>query len=353
MDGETFFILILVAFATSIRVRVKPPANPREFIHSIYSYGITVDSDWNLYAPEDRLVVLQTLTNYTVHPYPQVSVRALTDEQYTSYYELMKFCNDVEKAYPHLAERFSIGNSVEGRHLLGVRIRTRAHRKKIKLVANMHGDETVGREMLIRLVSWLLHEHDNGNAEVRELLDECEVHILPSMNPDGFEHRRRVNARGMDLNRNFPDRFYGQITPLQPETRAVMAWSRLENFTISANFHGGALVANYPFDGNRDRRSGHASPTENDAEFRRLALAYASAHPDMRASRQFPGGITNGAQWYVLYGGMQDWNYLHTHDREITLEISRVKNPLGSTLEGYWEKNREPLLRFMQQIKLY
>jgi len=59
----------------------------------------------------------------------------------------------------------------------------------------------------------------------------------------------RNNAKGYDLNRNFPDYFVNYTRDsVQPETRAVMDWLAHTQFVLSASLHGGALVANYPYD---------------------------------------------------------------------------------------------------------
>ncbi len=128
---------------------------------------------------------------------------------------------------------------------------------------------------------------------------------MPSMNPEGFEAGSRGNYNNLDLNRNFPDQFGWSTGVQQAETSAVMAWSSAHNFVLSANLHGGDLVANYPWDGNAQRRSGQYAGCPDDLAFRMIASTYASKHAKMRASREFSGGITNGAEWYILYGGMQ------------------------------------------------
>ena len=59
----------------------------------------------------------------------------------------------------------------------------------------------------------------------------------------------RNNAKGYDLNRNFPDYFVNNSRrAVQPETRAIMDWLQRRQFVLSASLHGGALVANYPYD---------------------------------------------------------------------------------------------------------
>lgn len=65
----------------------------------------------------------------------------------------------------------------------------------------------------------------------------------PSLSPS-----LSYNARGFDLNRNFPDYFKQNTKRNQPETEAVKAWLGKIQFVLSGSLHGGALVASYPYD---------------------------------------------------------------------------------------------------------
>lgn len=67
----------------------------------------------------------------------------------------------------------------------------------------------------------------------------------------------RHNAAGVDLNRNFPDQYDTVLMKRlksqnrQPETIALINWITKNPFVLSANFHGGAVVASYPYDNSR------------------------------------------------------------------------------------------------------
>lgn len=96
------------------------------------------------------------------------------------------------------------------------------------------------------------------------------------------------------------------------------------------------------------------SPTPDHGLFKRLAHIYSENHPIMRLGNScndsFPNGITNGAHWYELNGGMQDFNYVFTNSFEVTLELSCCKFPPASTLPREWVNNKRSLLEYMKQV---
>jgi len=255
---------------------------------------------------------------------------------------------------------------------------------EMKYIGNMHGNEVLGREMLLHLANYLCNSYLAGDKEIIKLIHNTRIHILPSMNPDGWRTATdnggqdylvgRNNANDVDLNRDFPDldriMFSGVQHnnhlmknakldyTLQPETEAVIKMIMDSPFVVSANLHGGDLVANYPYDESKGNSEMGYTSSPDDVTFRTLALTYASNHPRMgdvntpgceSNENQFAtqGGITNGAAWYSVPGGMQDFNYLGSNDFEITLELGCEKYPAGDSLKQEWEDNKKSLIEFI------
>lgn len=350
------------------------------------------------------------------------------DMRHHSYREMKEYLQLVNNICPEQSRLYSIGKSVQGRDLLVLELGTSPGQDQLlkpnfKYVGNMHGNEVVGKELLLWLAHYMCQEYKTGNEEIQLLMNTTRIHLLPSMNPDGYEAALnyprepkpytygRANANGQDLNRNFPDLdatacqipngqrtdhlsrvmdfrreqrsamlarsifgeypntlprdVYSTLTKRagdkeerQPETEAVMNWILRHKFVLSANLHGGDLVANYPYDAScNGQEMGHYQKSPDDSTFRYLATSYSTAHSRMSkkgqacdAGEKFKNGITNGADWYSVPGGMQDFNYLASNCFEITLELGCDKFPKEETLPTYWQENKAALLNFMSKV---
>ncbi|XP_069925640.1 carboxypeptidase Z isoform X1 [Oryctolagus cuniculus] len=314
-----------------------------------------------------------------------------------SYAQMVRVLRRTAARCAHVAKTYSIGRSFEGKELLVIEFSSRPGQHElmepeVKLIGNIHGNEVAGREMLLYLAQYLCNEYLLGNARVQRLLNTTRIHLLPSMNPDGYEVAAaegagyngwtsgRQNAQNLDLNRNFPDltsEYYrlaatrGSRTDhipipqhywwgkVAPETKAIMKWMRTAPFVLSASLHGGDLVVSYPFDlSKHPHEEKMFSPTPDEKMFKLLARAYADAHPMMmdrsenRCGGNFltRGSIINGADWYSFTGGMSDFNYLHSNCFEITVELGCVKFPPEEALYTLWQHNKESLLSFVEMV---
>jgi carboxypeptidase M len=290
---------------------------------------------------------------------------------YHNYTSMTQFLRHVSTIYSNLTALYSIGQSVQGREMWVMVVSKSPYehmigKPNVKYVANMHGNEAVGRELMLHLILHLVQNYET-DYYIRWLLDNTRIHIMPSMNPDGFEVAQegtcqggqgRYNARGFDINRNFPDYFKQNNKRSQPETEAVKEWISKIQFVLSGNIHGGALVASYPFDNtpNSIFSSVLSSPslTPDDDVFKHLAASYSLNHARMYLGEsckvgapQFRNGTTNGAAWYPLTGGMQDYNYIWHGCMEVTLELSCCKFPPSTELPQFWDDNRNSLLQFL------
>jgi len=215
------------------------------------------------------------------------------------------------------AELVEYGTSVEGRPLRAVRIAAPVGRPRILCSANIHGPEFIGGLTALALLDTVVGGRWAPAAE---------VWVAPCLNPDGYARTwaadgrgslpsLRTNARGVDLNRNFPrpaespswlpgagsahpgDATYRGPSPLsEPETAALDALCRAQRFHASANMHSfmGTVIPA------RVRERG------DFAIYKRLARALADAQPHSRYRRL-------SSRLLDVYTGEQEDHQHHVH----------------------------------------
>ena len=142
-------------------------------------------------------------------------------------------------APPALPHEIVGGRSVDGRRIVAVRTGPARAPVRLLVTGTIHGDEPAG----IAIVRALRREHPT----------HMQIWTVRSANPDGLAAGTRQNARGVDLNRNFPrrwrgggrafDTYYaGPATASEPETRALERIVRRIRPALSIHYHQHAAV---------------------------------------------------------------------------------------------------------------
>jgi PKD repeat protein len=261
--------------------------------------------------------------------------------------------------HPDICKIITIGSLFSGRKILAAKIsdnlNTDEDEPKFLYTSTMHGDETTGYPNMLHLIDYLLTNY-GSNQRVTNMVNNMEIYINPLANPDGTYHGGnatvngaiRYNGNSVDLNRNYPDPQDGQHPDgesWQPETVAFMNFASAHHINMSANFHGGYEVVNYPWD---TWPRLHADDNWWQYVSREYADTAQANSPSgyMNAENN---GITNGYAWYEANGGRQDYMTYFQHGRECTIELSYTKLIPASQLVSYWNYNYRSFLNYMEQ----
>ena len=252
---------------------------------------------------------------------------------------------------------FSLGTLATSNHrqLLGVRINNGSPEGKPKFLytSTMHGDEITGMILMLRLINELCTSTD---SQIVDLVNNLDIYIMPLTNPDGtykggnstVNSAQRYNGNNIDLNRNYKD-YYQGVHPdgndYEDETVWTMAFGDENLFTMSANYHGGAEVMNYPWDATYDNHVDMDWYEYVCTEYvQKARQTYSSYMTDT-----YSDGVTSGAAWYVITGSRQDYMNAYAQCREVTVECSTTKTPAANQLPYFWNYNRNSMLAFMKQ----
>ncbi|MFC1734307.1 M14 family zinc carboxypeptidase, partial [candidate division KSB1 bacterium] len=275
---------------------------------------------------------------------------------YNAYDSLIhKFAID----YPSICRVFTIGTLPSGREIFMAKISDSVDNKenepRFLYTSTIHGDETTGYILMLHFIEYLLSNY-GIDLRITNIINNVEIWINPNANPDGtyalsnqtVYGATRNNANGIDLNRNYPDPQDGQhpdANAWQPETIIFMNLADSLNFVMSANFHGGSELVNYPWD------TWAQYPADNS-----WWLLVSNEYADTAQAYSPPGylddfgtGVVNGYTWYSINGGRMDYmNYFH-YCREVTMEISLTKLLPQNQLISHWNYNFRSLLNYLEQ----
>ncbi len=320
--------------------------NDKSDIDKLLEFGISDIASVNLRKGYVDFVLSKLQYNKVKELYPnQILLRAsdlktlINFGPYYTYNEAMDEINNFYTNYPSLVSSpFVVGNTWENRLIKGIKISSNNNPKPaIWFNSAIHAREPGGVSSILGFANFLLKNY-NKNPEIKYLLDNRDIYIIPVANPDGYVFNEsysngmwRKNKRdnnnngvfetsydGVDLNRNFgymwgccggssgnpsSETYRGPSPFSEPESQAYRSLFNQIKPSIGVDIHTYSNLILWPW--------GYTSnPTPDDSAYRTLAW------------KMFRYNAYLSYQAYNLYvsdGTTDDWIYGATNEHPKSL----------------------------------
>ena len=229
------------------------------------------------------LLIMQRVPQKVTEPTPQTenpiekkSVSFLPEivdvTRAESFASLTENLTKLADTYPDLLALDTAGKSAGGRELAAVKLGKGEH--KALIIGGIHAREHISTKYLLCCIetycrAFYTDEGMLGSYDIRSLLSNFTLYIVPCANPDGLEiiqsrdkpaagvkvkkpAEYKANKNGVDLNRNFPlawaqidngvavpSEFYykGSSAASEPETKALMQLCAQNGFEFLISVH--------------------------------------------------------------------------------------------------------------------
>lgn len=172
--------------------------------------------------------------------FSNAAIVKIASQKYT-YAQMKQQMKMLKNKYSDYCEMTEIGSSVKGHSLYDFTIGSKEADSSVLVVGTMHARECICAAVLMQEIEYYLSNYNCmiGGMKPADVLENTQIHYVVMANPDGVEisqksyARWKSNARGVDLNRNFPTKkfvsggtkgaegYSGKKALSEPESRAI------------------------------------------------------------------------------------------------------------------------------------
>ncbi|MBO3130320.1 M14 family metallopeptidase [Dermatophilus congolensis] len=305
------------------------------------------------------------------------------DEAYHTVSEVEQFMDKTVKKYPELAQKKSLGKSVEGRDLWTLKIgKGKESDPEVFIMCNQHAREHLSTEQCIDAASQLT-ENYASTPRVKNILDHRNVWILPVANPDGSQYdidsgrylgwrkNRSKNSDGsfgIDLNRSWgykwnccggsssntaSNSYHGPSAFAPPETRAISDFIKsrskkgVQNIKGFLDIHTYGEMILWPF--------GYTTEEKDEGKTAEQSAKLAALGKKIASLNGFAPMQTSSS--YITDGEASDWAWGDQGIPALTMELSPKEKtsegngpfyPAGKLIPQLVQRNREAILTFIE-----